>query len=53
MDKKTLLDAIEKKVCAWCPNYEHGEYSKPCGYCNVSVCCQTIDLLFDEESEDK
>ena len=49
MDKETVLRAIETRVCKHCENYNHGEYSKPCGTCKVSVCCMTIDLLFDEQ----
>ena len=50
-NEKELLNAIENRVCKYCQNYNNGDYSKPCLICNVSCCCMTIHLYFEDKNE--
>ena len=55
LNKQEVSDNIEKMVCKHCSFYNHGEWSRRCAICEVSVCFQCITLttthIFNPEDE--
>ena len=47
--KDQIFSIIEHHVCKRCENYNHGEFSTPCGICKVSMIYQTFELLDQRE----